>query len=115
MAGRYDFTIDRNSHVPFSAVWKDASGAVMNLSSYTAKFSMRTTPSSTTETYVRSTAASTITITALSGKVEFTIPASDTMAFTAGRYVYDLLLTNASGVQTRLLEGVITISPEVTR
>ena len=115
MSGKYDFTIERNTDVVKTITWKDSTGTVVPLYGYSAKLSMRTTASSATETYVRSTAASTITITPAAGQVSFTIPATDTQTFTALRYVYDLLLTDAGGTKTRLIEGVVTISPEVTR
>ena len=32
-----------------------------------------------------------------------------------GRYVYDVELTNSSNTRSRLVEGIATITPEVTR
>jgi hypothetical protein len=43
------------------------------------------------------------------------ISATDTEALTAGRGVYDLELVSGSGIVTRLLQGVTTISRNVTR
>jgi hypothetical protein len=34
---------------------------------------------------------------------------------TPGRQVFDLLITSPTGVKTRVVEGVIVISPGVTR
>jgi hypothetical protein len=44
-----------------------------------------------------------------------TISATDTAALTAGRGVYDLELVAANGTVTRLLQGVVTISRNITR
>jgi len=33
----------------------------------------------------------------------------------AGRYVYDVETTSGSGVVSRIVEGIITVTPEVTR
>ena len=37
-----------------------------------------------------------------------------TTALKARRYVYDLVLTSASGVKTRFIEGIATVTPGVT-
>jgi hypothetical protein len=33
----------------------------------------------------------------------------------AGRYVYDCELTDVNGAVTRLIEGIATVTPQVTR
>jgi hypothetical protein len=40
---------------------------------------------------------------------------STTAAIEEGIYVYDLEITNSAGTVTRLMEGNITVNPEVTR
>jgi hypothetical protein len=49
------------------------------------------------------------------GTITLTISATDTAALTSGRGVYDLELVSGSGIVTRLLQGVATISRNVTR
>jgi hypothetical protein len=34
---------------------------------------------------------------------------------TPGRYVYDCELTSSSNVVSRLVEGIVTVTPQVTR
>ena len=41
--------------------------------------------------------------------------ATATAALEEGIYVYDLEITTSAGVVTRLLQGQVTVSPEVTR
>jgi len=41
--------------------------------------------------------------------------AVQTAAIAAGSYVYDLEITSAGSIKTRLVQGKITVSPEVTR
>jgi hypothetical protein len=43
------------------------------------------------------------------------MPSATTANLTPGRYVYDVLLTSSTGVKTRVIEGIITIMPSVTR
>jgi hypothetical protein len=52
---------------------------------------------------------------AAQARSRLTISATDTAALTAGRGVYDLELVSGSGIVTRLLQGVATISRNVTR
>ena len=39
---------------------------------------------------------------------------SVTAAMTSGRYVYDLELTDSSNVVSRIVEGTVTVTPQVT-
>jgi hypothetical protein len=59
-------------------------------------------------------ASSDITLGGVAGTITLLIPAADTATFTWWVGVYDLKLTSSSGVVTRLLEGSVAVSPEVT-
>jgi hypothetical protein len=41
--------------------------------------------------------------------------AANTSSITAGRYVYDLEVTDTNNVISRLVEGIVTVTPQVTR
>jgi hypothetical protein len=43
------------------------------------------------------------------------MPSSTTAAIEEAIYVYDLEITSGAGIVTRLLQGQITVNPEVTR
>jgi hypothetical protein len=49
------------------------------------------------------------------GEVTLSLTANATANLIAGRYVYDCELTDASGTVSRILEGIVTINPQVTR
>jgi hypothetical protein len=49
------------------------------------------------------------------GVIVLSLEASNTANIFPGRYVYDVCLKDAENAVTRLLEGIITISPQVTR
>jgi hypothetical protein len=97
-------------------VWKTGDPpAAVNLTGYTARMQARAkvadaTPviSLTTET------AGGITLGGSAGTITLALTAAQTTAITAGRYVYDLELVTGTTVR-RLLEGIITVSAEVTR
>jgi hypothetical protein len=41
--------------------------------------------------------------------------AATTADIVPGRYVYDVLITSPSVVKTRVIEGIVTVLPSVTR
>jgi hypothetical protein len=53
---------------------------------------------------------------ALQGKVRLQLSHTASSAIPAGRYLYDIEITNTvSGVVNRVLEGIVTVTPEITR
>lgn len=49
------------------------------------------------------------------GTVMLSLSANSTANISAGRYVYDVEITSASGVVTRVVEGMVVVTPNVTR
>ena len=49
------------------------------------------------------------------GEVTLTLEPDVTVAAKAGKYLYDIFLTAPSGKVSKIIEGVITIYPSVTR
>lgn len=94
--------------------WK-ADGANVNLSGFSARMQIRPTAASATTTLSLTTENGRIALGGTAGTITLTISATDTAAITAGRYVYDLELASAGGIVTRLLQGIVTVSANVTR
>jgi hypothetical protein len=115
MSGQYDFTIDRNSTVTRTVVWKDVNGTPVPLAGYSAVLQIRQAPSATSVVLELSTVNGKLAINGAAGSVTLTISPTDTLLLTARRYFYDLRLVSGTGLATRLLQGVIIVSPEVTR
>jgi hypothetical protein len=66
--------------------------------------------------YATSNTIITSTITGnANGEITLSMTAANTANLTPGRSVFDLLITSPTGVKTRVIEGVIVISPGVTR
>ncbi len=109
-AAKFDLIIDQGSDFQINiAIEED--GNPMNLSSYTARASMRARVESATDVdFTTSINSSTVTI-------QMTHTA--TAAITAGSYVYDVeIFTGNAGAETsvtRILQGKATVTPEVTR
>ena len=65
-----------------------------------------------------SSTANNITVTvsnAANGELTMAMTAANTANLTAGRMLYDLLITSPTDVKTRVVEGIATILPSVTR
>lgn len=63
-----------------------------------------------------STANLVITIlNSVAGNTLITLGASNTANIVAGRYVYDIKMKDTSNVTSRVVEGIVTITPQVTR
>jgi hypothetical protein len=52
---------------------------------------------------------------ASAGQVRMTLTATQSEAITPGRYLYDLEIASPSGAKTRVVEGVATVTPQITQ
>ena len=82
-----------------------------NLSGWSVRGQMRKSHANSTKTDL------TVTHDNTGGKITATLTAAQTTALTAGSYVYDIELYNADTPPevVRVVEGIITVTPEVTR
>ena len=113
-ATTYDILIEQGATYSQLVTYKE-SGVAVNLTGYTARMQVRSTLESATSVVELTTANGRIALGGAAGTITLTISATDTAALTAGRGVYDLELVSGSGIVTRLLQGVATISRNVTR
>jgi hypothetical protein len=88
----------------------DVYGNVYNLSNYTASSQMR-------YSYYTSnvTAVFTASLDPLAGVISLSLDAPTTSNISPGRYVYDTIITDMNNNVTRVLEGIVDVSPSVTR
>jgi hypothetical protein len=113
MAGSYDFTIEQGATFNLLMTWKIDNIAV-NLTNYTARLQARIDVDET-DTILSLTTGSGITLGGAAGTITLDQSAAQTAVLPKGEYVYDLELQSSSGVVTRLLQGELNISAEVTR
>ena len=107
-AGRGANNTSAVSHTDNSSV-SLVTGA-LNLTGYTAAAQLRKSHGSSTATAFTATLAS-----ATDGIVQIKLTDTVTAALAYGRYVWDLQLTTASGTKLKVVEGIATIRPSVTR
>ena len=89
----------------------DVTNAYINVSGYVVRSQMR-------RSYFSANASANITCTitdAPNGEITMSMTAANTALLKAGRYLYDLEVVDTNGNTSRILEGVINITPEITR
>jgi len=88
-----------------------ATGTALDLTGYTVASQMRKSyGSSTFYTFTTSI------YDAVTGKVRLQLTSTQTSAIPAGRYLYDIEITNTSTTaKTRILEGIVIVTPEITQ
>ncbi len=89
---------------------REDDGTAKNLTNFTANSQLR-------KSYYSSTATDfTMTVTnAANGVITMSLSAANTANLRAGRYVYDVELTDNQGIVTRIFEGIAVVLPNVTR
>jgi hypothetical protein len=112
-AATYNLIVDQGSDWKITIIYKDAAGTVIPLTNTTAQLQFRTTYDSASPSLSLSTGSG-ITITANDGQIDIRATASQTGALSAGDYLYDLEITR-SGEVTRIIQGRVTVTPQVTR
>jgi hypothetical protein len=108
MAQKVNIVVDQGTTFNTSFTFTDESDTPIDFTSYTAASQMRKSYSSSTSH------AFTVGLTS-TGVITLGMSANTTTQITAGRYLYDLEVTDANGVRSRLVEGIVTVTPEITR
>lgn len=113
--GDYDLTIYGGATFTRRVVWKDSLGAIVDLTGYTARMQIRQSVRNPAVLVELTTENGGITLGGAAGTVDLLLTSTETAALTARAGVYDLELIDSEGIVTRLLQGAVEISPEVTR
>jgi hypothetical protein len=109
MATKANIYIDQGSTFSTTVTITDNNGDVVDLTNYTGAGQMR-------KSYSSSTAYNfTVNVGNTSGTITLSMTANATANIAGGRYLYDVELTNTSGLVSRVLEGIATVNPNITR
>jgi hypothetical protein len=114
-AATNNFIIDQGADWFITVVYKNSTGTAINLTGYTAALQIRDTYADSTTDLSLTSPSGGIVITGATGTISITATAAQTAAIAAGTYVYDLEITSSGGIVTRLIQGRISVSPQVTR
>lgn len=109
-AGVYNIIVEQGSSFAQKITVK-TDGVAKNLTGYSARAQIRPTRTSATLT-----ATFTCVVNPTAGEILMNLSPEQTTPIAPGRYFYDLeIFTPGDTVVSRLLQGEVTVSPEVTR
>jgi hypothetical protein len=109
MATKANLVIDQGSTFSTDLTLRDQFGNPLQLGGYSASSQIR-------KWYTSSSAAASFTavINSASAVVTLSLTADQTSALVAGRYVYDVEIRDNIST-SRIIEGIVTVTPQVTR
>lgn len=107
MALKANMVIDQGSTFASTIEILDENDEALDVTSYTARGQIRK--------HYSSTNAVSFTTSLSNGSLVISLTANQTANMVAGRYVYDLELVDPANTVVRILEGIVTLTPEVTR
>lgn len=113
MAARANLKLDRGTTFSSDVTVSDVDGTAFDLTGYTAEAKMALGYESTK---TRVTLTTTINGDPTTGIITISLTADQTKVLEApARYVYDVEITKTSdSTVTRVIEGLVTVSPDVT-
>lgn len=114
-AGNYPIVIEQGSDFVRLITWRDDNDDPINLTNFTARMKGRTSKDDITTLFSLTTENGKIILGGAAGTILISMTARQTAALKFVTGVYDLELVSSTGFVTRVLEGVVTLSREVTR
>lgn len=110
MATSANLIIDQGSDFSSTITLKNQNGTPMDLTNFTVKSQFRKSYRSSQATdFVCSV------LDATSGKIFLKLPAESSSGLMAGRFLFDIEISSTAGHKFRVLEGIVTITPEITQ
>lgn len=106
-----ELTLDQGTTFETTIDLVDDTGVAINVAGYVFSGQIR-------KSYYSSNPTANLVITisnAASGNVNISLDAANTSNIAAGRYLYDIKMTDTQNTVTRIVEGVITVTPQVTK
>lgn len=111
MAQFVELELDQGTDFVFDLDLSDDNGVAINVTNFVFTSSIR-------KSYYSSTVAANLTVTILNaanGNVALTLNAATTSNIKAGRYLFDVKQIDNVNTTIRLVEGILTVNPQVTK
>jgi hypothetical protein len=108
MATKVNIVLDQGTTFNTTFSFSDDNDVPIDFTTYTANSQMR-------KSYTSSTSYPFIVSLSNNGVVTLSMNAATSSTITAGRYLYDLEVQDTNGNRSRLVEGIVTVTPEITR
>lgn len=109
MAIKANLVIDQGTTFSAEIDLVDVNGNVYNLTGYTVAAQMRKNYTSSAATTFNASH------TSGGGKITLSLLPTTTATLEPGRYLYDVEITSTGGTITRVVEGIVTVTPGMTR
>ena len=113
----HNFSLNQGSDYAIPLRLQDSAGTPLNLAGYSAQMQIRRTAGAcqTIDDLTSEGEAPRIKIDAKVGKITLNFSHEITEKWPSGSMVYDIEITSPAGQITRILQGSISVSAEVTR
>jgi hypothetical protein len=111
MAAKANIVIDQGSDFSTTLTITDENDNILDLTGYSANAHIRRHYTSETAKVLGCTFAADRT----SGRLTLSFGSEISAGMESGRYVYDVEILSGLNTRSRLVEGICTITPEVTR
>lgn len=109
MGTKVNLVVDQGATFETVLTLTQDNGDLIDLTGYSGTAQLR-------KHYTSSNSTSfTVTLGGANGTVTLGMSANTTANIVAGRYVYDVELVDSGNIATRLIEGIVTVTPQVTR
>lgn len=109
MATKANLYIDQGSTFSTTVTITDSNGDALDLSGYTGAGQVR-------KSYTSSTAYNfNVAVGNTTGVITLSMTANVTANIAGGRYLYDVELTSNTGLISRVIEGIVTVNPNITK
>jgi hypothetical protein len=111
MANQVELFCDQGTDFSYSLDLSEDDNSPINIADYTFSSSIR-------KSYYSSSVTANLTVTILdsaNGNVQISMNSATTANIKAGRYLYDVKMKDDNNVTSRVIEGIITIYPQITK
>lgn len=109
-AGYQELFLEKGADFTTTITLNDVNGNAYNLTNFTAKSQVR-------KSYYSSSPTAEFIITINSpatGVINMSLNSANTSNIAPGRYVYDVVIKDSANTVTRVLEGIVNVTPQVT-
>ena len=110
MAAKVNITVDQGADFIYNVFLVDSGGSPVDLDGFTGRCQFRTSYSSPNYANVNVSLNDPST-----GAILLTMNSASTANLTSTRYVYDVEVISNTSIVSRIMEGIITVNPNVTR
>ena len=108
MASKVNIVLDQGTTFNTTFTFTDVNDNPIDFTTYTGASQMR-------KSYYSTDAYNFTVSLANNGVVSIGMSANNTTLLYPGRYLYDLEVTDINGIRSRLVEGIVTVTGEITR